>query len=95
MEKVYSEIFEKPFLEETTIFYKNDGINYIKELEAPEYLIHVENRLQNESERVLHYLDPSTKKPLINVVEKQLLEEHIQTIINKGRFISKKHVIIL
>ena len=30
-------------------------------LQVPEYLLHVEKRLEEESERLLHYLDQSTK----------------------------------
>ena len=29
--------------------------------QVPEYLLHVEKRLEEESERLLHYLDQSTK----------------------------------
>lgn len=33
----------------------------LTELAVPQYLAHVEKRLREENERLLHYLDPSTK----------------------------------
>ena len=33
----------------------------MQEMEVPEYLTHVEKRLQEENDRVLHYLDSGTK----------------------------------
>lgn len=44
----------------------------------------MEQRLVDESERVLHYLEPSTKKALIATVEAQLIEKHCPAIIAKG-----------
>lgn len=40
--------------------------------------------LADENDRVLHYLEPSTKKPLIASVETQLIESHVPAIIAKG-----------
>jgi thiamine biosynthesis lipoprotein ApbE len=57
-------------------------------------LEHVERRIEEEGERVAHYLDPKTRKPLISAVEKTLLEAHVDTILSKGTlysfFLSKK-----
>lgn len=33
----------------------------MQEREVPEYLVHVDKRLHEENERLLHYLDHSTK----------------------------------
>uniref|UniRef100_A0A8C1PG61 Cullin-4B n=1 Tax=Cyprinus carpio TaxID=7962 RepID=A0A8C1PG61_CYPCA len=41
-------------------------------------------RLEEENDRVISYLDQSTQKPLIATVEKQLLEEHMSAILQKG-----------
>jgi cullin-4 len=53
-------------------------------MEVADYLRHVESRLHEESDRVLHYLDSSTKKMLIVLVEKYLLEVHVDAILQKG-----------
>ncbi len=51
---------------------------------AGDYLIHVEKRLEEEQERLVYYLDSSTKKALIAAVEDQLIEAHVDSIIAKG-----------
>ena len=56
----------------------------MQETEVPDFLKHVDNRLREESERVLHYLDQYTRKPLISAVEQQLLAEHVDQILEKG-----------
>ncbi|RDY14176.1 Cullin-4, partial [Mucuna pruriens] len=81
---IYAETFEKPFLECTSEFYAAEGMKYMQQSDAPDYLKHVETRLQEEHERCLMYLDASTKKPLIATAEKQLLERHIPAILDKG-----------
>ncbi|MEE6470612.1 hypothetical protein FKM82_009015 [Ascaphus truei] len=50
----------------------------------PEYLHHVNRRLEEEVDRVLTYLDHGTHKPLVACVEKQLLGEHLAAILQKG-----------
>uniref|UniRef100_A0A8C7UZD5 Cullin-4B n=1 Tax=Oncorhynchus mykiss TaxID=8022 RepID=A0A8C7UZD5_ONCMY len=51
---------------------------------VPEYLHHVNKRLEEEADRVITYLDQSTQKPLIATVEKQLLGEHLTSTLQKG-----------
>uniref|UniRef100_A0A8C7TI34 Cullin 4B n=1 Tax=Oncorhynchus mykiss TaxID=8022 RepID=A0A8C7TI34_ONCMY len=51
---------------------------------VPDYLHHVNKRLEEEADRVITYLDQSTQKPLIATVEKQLLGEHLTATLQKG-----------
>lgn len=44
----------------------------------------VQRRLAEEYERCQQYLDAATRKPLIAAVEKQLLERHMDAILDKG-----------
>nr|KYP46841.1 Cullin-4B [Cajanus cajan] len=81
---IYAESFEKPFLECTSEFYAAEGVKYMQQSDVPDYLKHVETRLQEEHDRCLIYLDASTRKPLIATAEKQLLERHIPAILDKG-----------
>lgn len=81
---IYSESFEKPFLECTSEFYAAEGMKYMQQSDVPDYLKHVEIRLHEEHERCLLYLDVSTRKPLIATAERQLLERHISAILDKG-----------
>jgi len=77
---MYSECLEKQLLAATVDFYHAEGIEKSRDMEVSEYLKHVESRLNGENERVTHYLDNSTRRFLVSVVEKQMLEDHINTI---------------
>lgn len=82
--QIYQDAFEKPFLKATDDLYAAEGQRIMLERDVPEYLDHVNKRLNEESERLLHYLDQSTKKPLVACVEKQLIEQHLSSILIKG-----------
>ncbi|KAH8276515.1 hypothetical protein KR026_006740 [Drosophila bipectinata] len=82
--QIYTSSFEEKFLDATNQLYKAESQRKMQELEVPEYLQHVNKRLAEENERLLHYLDSSTKHPLIYNVEKELLAEHLTTILQKG-----------
>lgn len=52
-----------------------------------DYLQHVEQRLKEEGvARITAYIDLSTKPKLIKLVENELLERHVDTILEKGIF---------
>lgn len=82
--QIYHPAFEENFLLATKQLYNSEGQRKMQELEVPEYLKHVDKRLAEENERLLHYLDSSTKYPLIYTVEKELLAEHLTSILQKG-----------
>ncbi|CAA7042773.1 unnamed protein product [Microthlaspi erraticum] len=81
---IYGESFETRFLECTSEFYAAEGMKYMQQYDVPEYLKHAEERLHEENERCIHYLDAGTRKPLIATTENQLLERHISPILEKG-----------
>lgn len=82
--QIYQEAFEKKFLSATDKLYSAEGNKLVNDLDVPAYLIHCEKRLREENERLLHYLDSSSKWQLIHTVEKQLIAEHINTILARG-----------
>lgn len=59
--QIYQEAFEEKFLVATKNLYQAEGQKKMQELEMPDYLQHVDKRLADENERLLHYLDPVTK----------------------------------
>lgn len=59
--QIYQTAFEEKFLAATKHLYQAEGQKKMQELEVPEYLQHVDKRLAEENERLLHYLDPLTK----------------------------------
>lgn len=82
--QIYHEAFEVRFLEATEELYRAEGQRLIQEQEVPAYITYVDKRLSEESERLLHYLDQSTRKPLFTCVEKQIIEVHLATLLQKG-----------
>lgn len=82
--QIYKEAFENKFLVATKQLYQAEGQRKMQELDVPEYLKHVDKRMAEENERLLHYLDQCTRLQLIFTVERQLLAEHITGILQKG-----------
>ncbi|DBA80768.1 hypothetical protein WJX77_001890 [Trebouxia sp. C0004] len=80
----YAGSFEEPFLAKTTQYYRQEGQQYMQESDVAEYLLHSEKRLSVEYERWQQYLDTPTRKPLISIVEQQLLAAHMPSILEKG-----------
>ena len=81
---MYQDVFEGKFLQATDLLYSSEGQKFMEEVDIPNYLKHVEKRLKEESDRLIHYLDIGTRKPLILSVENQLISKHITNILNKG-----------
>ncbi|XP_068732101.1 cullin-3-like [Montipora capricornis] len=91
---VYEEDFEKPFLEESAEFYKLEGQKFLVENSASVYIQKVEARINEESERAKHYLDPTTEEPIVKVVEEELIRKHMKTVVemeNSGVIHMLKH----
>lgn len=49
------------FLTATERLYASEGQQLMQDLDVPEYLAHVNKRINEENERLLHYLDQCTK----------------------------------
>ncbi len=81
---LYAESFEKQFLVETAEFYATESSRLLQEVDVPSYFKHVEDRLQEESDRCNFYLDASTRKQLVLTVEKQLIQEHASMQLDRG-----------
>ncbi|KAK1346380.1 hypothetical protein QTO34_000235 [Cnephaeus nilssonii] len=88
--QIYQDSFEQRFLEETNRLYAAEGQKLMQEREVPEYLHHVNKRLEEEADRLITYLDQTTQKSLIATVEKQLLGEHLTAILQKAKYVDSK-----
>ena len=82
--QIYADVFEKKFLASTADLYSEEGKEMAEKVDVVEYLAHVSRRLGEEEQRVIHYLDPSTKRPLIACVERMLVSDHLQHLLAKG-----------
>lgn len=78
---VYEEDFERPFLDQSSEFYTAESQKFLADNSASEYIKQVEKRIRDESERAKRYLDDSTEKRIIEVVETKLIKEHMQRIV--------------
>uniref|UniRef100_A0A8C8C1H7 Cullin-4B n=1 Tax=Oncorhynchus tshawytscha TaxID=74940 RepID=A0A8C8C1H7_ONCTS len=59
--QIYQDSFEQRFLEETNRLYAAEGQRLMQEREVPDYLHHVNKRLEEEADRVITYLDQKYK----------------------------------
>lgn len=82
--QIYEKSFSKKFLDATDVLYAAEGQRIMQDRDVPAYLHHVERRLREEEERLLHYLDQSTRRPLISCVEEQLIQKHLGALLQKG-----------
>ncbi|KAL5759545.1 hypothetical protein ACOSQ2_018383 [Xanthoceras sorbifolium] len=79
---VYQEDFEKPFLEVSSEFYKGESQTFIECCDCGEYLKKAERRLNEEMERVTHYLDAKSETKITNVVEKEMIANHMLRLVH-------------
>lgn len=79
---VYQTDFEKSFIEVSKIFYGCESQKLIESCDCGDYLKKAERRLNEEMERVSHYLDSSSESEITSVVDKQMIEKHIHTLVH-------------
>uniref|UniRef100_A0A915N3Z1 Cullin N-terminal domain-containing protein n=1 Tax=Meloidogyne javanica TaxID=6303 RepID=A0A915N3Z1_MELJA len=68
--QIYDRSFEREFLKATEHFYREESSLQIQELNISNYLQFAQKRLMEEEERIQLYLEYSTSKKLIGIVEK-------------------------
>lgn len=78
---VYEEDFERPFLAQSAEFYMMESQKFLTENSACVYIKKVEQRINEEAERAKHYLDEFTEELIVQVVEKELITNHMKTIV--------------
>ncbi|KAK7080376.1 Cullin-3 [Halocaridina rubra] len=78
---VYEEDFERPFLAQSAEFYRMESQKFLAENSASVYIKRVEARILEEAERAKHYLDESTERRIVEVVEEELIKKHMKTIV--------------
>uniref|UniRef100_A0A6G1S2S2 Cullin-3 n=1 Tax=Aceria tosichella TaxID=561515 RepID=A0A6G1S2S2_9ACAR len=78
---VYEEIFEQPFLEQSADFYRSESQRYLNENCASTYIREVEQRIEEESKRAQRYLDSGTEQKIVQVVERELITNHMTPIV--------------
>ncbi|EPS73775.1 hypothetical protein M569_00979 [Genlisea aurea] len=79
---VYQEDFEKLFLEVSADFYRSESQEFIECSDCGEYLKKAERRLNEEIDRVSHYLDARSEAKITNVVEKEMIANHMPRLVH-------------
>jgi len=77
---VYEEDFEKPFLETSSSFFRVESQEFISSNTCADYMRKVEARIKEELERCTHYLDANTEPKIKEVVERELIANHMKTL---------------
>lgn len=79
--EVYIDIFERPFLRDSAQFYSQESRDFILENTCPAYVAKAHARLKEEADRVTRCLHASTKRRLLEIVERELILQHAQTLV--------------
>uniref|UniRef100_A0A0D9VL05 Cullin family profile domain-containing protein n=1 Tax=Leersia perrieri TaxID=77586 RepID=A0A0D9VL05_9ORYZ len=79
---VYQDDFETPFLEVSASFYSGESQEFIECCDCGDYLKKSERRLNEEMERVSHYLDAATEAKITSVVEKEMIANHMHRLVH-------------
>eukprot|EP00753_Platysulcus_tardus_P005775 PLAT13692.1.p1 GENE.PLAT13692.1~~PLAT13692.1.p1 ORF type:complete len:740 (+),score=386.09 PLAT13692.1:52-2271(+) len=78
---VYVDLFERPFLQTTAEFYRRESQLFLDSNACPDYLLKAEARIDEEAQRVRHYLDDSTESKLREIVDNELVRVHAKTLV--------------
>lgn len=82
---IYKTQFEPRFFEETQRLYRTQSQRLVNEQDVPDYLKYVDRIITEETQRSIHYLESLTQMPLIEIIEKELIESHMTLILTKGQ----------
>jgi cullin 1 len=85
--KVFEESFQKPFIEQTETYYTNESSVFLSNPDHSftDYMDKCTARLEQENERINHYLNESLLEPLIKTVENALIVKKIDRFIEEFR----------
>ena len=75
--KIYRELFENKFLEDTEQFYRVEVTTLLFSGVTMDNMRRVKQRLDEEEQRIKNYLHETTALPLYRLVEKILIEEQL------------------
>ncbi|XP_068169694.1 cullin-3-like, partial [Antennarius striatus] len=77
---MYQEDFECCFLNMSREFFQMESEKFLAKNSAIVYIKYVEAKINEETERVLHCMDKSTKEPIVSLIEKEMISKHMKNI---------------
>ncbi|KAM9982778.1 hypothetical protein ACTFIZ_007282 [Dictyostelium cf. discoideum] len=81
--EIYQSCFEQQFLQETEIFYRAESADFIEKNGVCEYMRHVYNRIEQETNRVNQYMPISTLEKLTKILNSVLISSYKDQFANK------------
>lgn len=81
---LYKPTFLRAFLDDTGRYFAAEGERRAEALDVVGFLRHVEGRLREAQEAVVQYLEPSTRRPLVQAIEARLLAPHVTALVERG-----------
>lgn len=81
---VYAPMFEEPFLSATEAFYAEQSARLINDMTPSQYIAHADQRLREEAERVEQCMHSVTRRPLLTMLEDQLVRRRLPVILERG-----------
>jgi cullin-4 len=83
--RMYESHFLVRYIKESEAYFGNEGQEMMMKADISLFLLHVENRLAEAVSQTHAYLDnQSTLKPLLQCIEKYLLQPHVNNLIQRG-----------
>ncbi|KAA8494050.1 Cullin-4 [Porphyridium purpureum] len=81
---MYEEYFEPLNLSKAYEFYRQEGSTMFTQCTVAKYLEHTERRIHEEAERCDAFLESSSKKPLLQAVERMMIAAMIDELLQEG-----------
>ncbi|TIB95913.1 Cullin-domain-containing protein [Wallemia mellicola] len=81
---IYTVLLEPQLRAETEKYYRDEATSFLESNDIPSYLKRVESRLEEESNRCLHYLSHNTSPIFKQVLEKELISNKIDEILSNS-----------
>lgn len=81
---LYNTLFEPFFLQDSVLFFTQEGNQYISCYTIAQFFSLVDSRLVEATELVSKSMSPTTKKPLVDIIEQNLLKPHVTLVLEKG-----------
>lgn len=78
---LYASRFEPALVAESRQFFAEEGSRMVSSLDVPQFLLLVDRRLSETMDWTLRYLDGSSRRPLLQSVEQDLLAPHVPVLL--------------
>lgn len=85
---LYSSVFEKQYLESSTIFFRNESEVLLKEVDARSYCHRVKTRILEEQDRCTSSLQERTAPQIVKIVELEMINNKMNALVDMDTGVS-------